>query len=157
MSQLTYRNYDLDMHVSYYPSHPMVMAVTFTDAEDGMPFGAASVNLGNDIGNGSYMQYGSTFIDENNMPGIAQAMQEAGLCEPYTRFGEPVMGQSGWCEYPLMTFDMDKLYEIDPLGVDMYKDAWTKGLAHEQRLAQAQYMAPDEASSEFDFSDDIPF
>ena len=125
--------HELTLRVGNYVTHPMAMSIQLF--EDGEPYATPTVNLGvNDIGNGSFIQCGSSFVNDNGyMKGIVDEMVSAGLGEPYMRFGEPVVGCSGFNEYPLFSFNMTKLEELDPEGVDAYRDTWAKGLAEAQK------------------------
>lgn len=63
------------------------------------PFGRCTVNLG------MRLQMGYAYIDENNLPGITEFLEE-------NRLGSRISGcfaQSGFCTYQLFKFDMDEL------------------------------------------------
>ena len=130
---------DVTLEVSHYVSDPMVMAITTYDAFDGTPYAVLTANLGNDIGNGSFMQYGASFANSGYGVDMVDEIVNAGLGKPYTRFGEPVVGYSGYNEYTLIEFDMDKLAELDPKGVAEYRDAWARGLADAQQARSASF------------------
>ena len=127
---LRHDGHDLDVKVGNYLDNPMAMSIQLSD--EGEPYAHISLNLGNDIGNGSFVQHGSTFIDTSNYPWAADVLEEAGLAEPYTRFGEPVVMYSGFCAYPLMQFHLAELAEYDPEGVEKYTETWAQGLHDEQ-------------------------
>lgn len=127
---LRHDGHDLDVKVGNYLDNPMAMSIQLSD--EGEPYATLSLNLGNDIGNGSFVQHGSTFIDTSNYPWAADVLEEAGLAEPYMRFGEPVVMYSGFCAYPLMKFHLAELAEYDPSGVERYTETWAQGLQEEQ-------------------------
>lgn len=80
-----------------------------------------TVNLGTDIGNDSKIQPYMAFLDTNNCPGIERVIVEAGIAEPYMRFGKPVVAKSGFCTYPLFSFNSRLLEEYDPEGTTSYQ------------------------------------
>lgn len=137
MKTINIEGYDVSLHVNTYVSNKTVMALTATDVKTGEPFACLSVNLGDDIGNGSRMQYGSTFLDTNNCPGVCKALEDAGIAQPYMRFGSPVTKPSGFCEYPLYEFDMNKLSEYVPQSeLDTYKDTYVKAFSAPRQMPQ---------------------
>ena len=142
MKTFEYNNTELRLHVGNYQANSIAMALTATDLE-GSPYAVFSVNLGTDIGNGSYVQHGCTFLDTNNCPGIGEALESAGLAEKYTRFGSSVEKQSGFCSYPLYEFNLDNLAEYVPQSeIDAYTNTWSAGInnlqARESRVERAE-------------------
>lgn len=130
-----------DLKVSFYPSNPVSMALFSVKA--GEMQGVATVNLqasmGPTIGNETVMPRSCAFLDTNNNPGIDEYLTEIGLGEVYTRWNfvrnrnEPVVGYSGFCEYPLFQFNEEALKKIDPQGFEeyiaQYKEAFDKARA----------------------------
>lgn len=56
---------------------------------------------------------GCQFVDENNWPGIAEKLEKEGIAKKLKdRFGDVIMGHSGFCTYTAMKFDMSKLTEV---------------------------------------------
>lgn len=77
---------------------------------DSEPYGDVTVNLPERAPD--YCGY----IDINNMPELEQFIQENDLAE-FTGF----MGFSGFCQYPLYLFNVDKLRELCPDGMAVYE------------------------------------
>lgn len=103
------------------------ICIDFYD-EEGPAF-RATVNIGSFAGNSSIVMKNCGWLDTNNVPGIEMFIQEHGLGEPYTRFGSPVIGHSGFCSYPLYKFDRAKLMELDAEGLERYEAHWEKKYA----------------------------
>lgn len=80
--------------------------------EDGFdePYGNVTVNLGIKVPD--YCAY----VDLNNMPELEGFIEENGLGE-FTG----IVQRSGFCEYPLYMFNVDKLRELCPDGMDVYE------------------------------------
>ena len=166
--QTPYSDYTCDLHVSHYQGSKnaergfkdydgkMCMAVYLTDAVEKDPVTTLTVNLGNDIGNGSFMQPFCAFIDMNNNPGAEAFLKENNLAKPYTRFGSPVMGYSGYCEYPLYQFDRDKLMELDPEGTKEYETAYSRAMPAKQQEMMKDLFGEDfEDESEDEWDGDL--
>ena len=63
------------------------------------PYSDVTVNLPNyRIGKND------AFVDTNNNPGIDKWLYKRGIAKPSL-----VLGISGWCAYPMMRFNMDKI------------------------------------------------
>jgi len=121
----TYR--DCYLRVCSYSYNPLCLAVRVENQEDG-PITTLTVNLGEDIGNDSIIRENQAFVDVNNNETAAEFLAENGIAEPVTRFGEPVVGYSGWCAYPLYAFNPEILEEADPVGwaehMKLYQENW---------------------------------
>ena len=78
--------------------------------EDMESYGDLTVNLMNKAP--AYCAY----INTNNMPEAEKFITEKGLGE-YTGLNQ----RSGYCEYPLYMFDVDRLREVCPEGMAMYE------------------------------------
>lgn len=74
------------------------------------PYGDISVNLGTKAPD--YCAY----VDLNNMPELEQFIEENDLGE-FTGLTQ----RSGFCEYPLYMFNVDKLRELCPDGMSTYE------------------------------------
>lgn len=119
----TYR--DCYLRVCSYSYNPLCLAVRVENQEDG-PITTLTVNLGEDIGNDSIIRENQAFVDVNNNEMAADFLKKNGIAEPVTRFGEPVIGCSGWCEYPLYEFNTEVLKEADPAGWAEHMDAYLR-------------------------------
>lgn len=133
--------YKCHVNVGNYVSDKLAMYIQLVVAEDneeldtfkGEPYGVCSVNLGNYSSELSFVQLNSTYLDTNNwLEGDLENVCKALGGKPYIRFGFPVMGHSGFCEYPLYEFDSDKLKAFDSKGYAEYVEAWQKECAIEQ-------------------------
>lgn len=60
------------------------------------------------------------FVDTNNYPDIEKFLTENELATPVG-----VLGQSGYCIYPLYAFDLEKIPEMDCANEDSNKDVTT--------------------------------
>ena len=65
-----------------------------------MPFATLTVNLGR-------LNYGLAYVDTNNCPWAEEFITKYGIGEPTEK-----TCVSGWCEYPLYRFDIDKIDEV---------------------------------------------
>ena len=74
------------------------------------PYGDISVNLGTKAPD--YCAY----VDLNNMPELEKFIEENDLGE-FTGLTQ----RSGFCEYPLYMFNVDKLRELCPDGMNTYE------------------------------------
>ena len=129
-----YSGEEYNLHVGSYQASPMAMSLYLTYPEDDEIAEILSVNLGNYQTErpDSFVQLGTTYLDVNNVPGIDDVLKEQGLCEPYVVWGQEQYGRSGFCEYPLVIFNLKELEEYDPVGVAEYKDAWVTEMRKEQ-------------------------
>ena len=109
--------------VGSYQSDPVCMAI---ELKSGDMTDVITVNLGNEIGNGTIMPINCAFIDVNNYPTLPQFIKENNLGEPYTRFGAPVTAQSGWVEYPLYRFSENAIRNMDLGGYRHYVMGYRK-------------------------------
>lgn len=93
---------------------------------DNEPFATATFSLGNDSGCCTLVRPFRAWVDTNNNPEMEIFLTEHGFGKPCVRFGEPVLGMSGYCIYPYWEFDADRLKELDPDGCIRYADAYGK-------------------------------
>ena len=122
------------VNVGNYPASKLAMYIQLVDKADDVEYGVCSVNLGNYSSELSFVQLNSTFMDTNNWTDeMLKPVYEALGAKPYVRFGSPVMGHSGYCDYPLYEFDSDKLREFDSKGYDEYVKTWQKECVVEQQ------------------------
>ncbi|MBO4834612.1 MAG: DUF4313 domain-containing protein [Lachnospiraceae bacterium] len=119
---------DVVLEVASYTYNPLSIAILLKDAEDRTPYTTATVNIGKYTGNGSVLGPYCAFLDTNNNPTLEEFLIRNHLAKPYTRFGEPVYGASGFVEYPLYEFDPELLRQIDPEGCAQYEQEYEKEL-----------------------------
>lgn len=86
--------------------------IGLSSMEDGYqePYGDMTVNLGEKAPD--FCGY----IDTNNMPELIKFIEENELGE-FTGLTQ----RSGFCEYPLYMFNVDKLRELCPDGMEIYE------------------------------------
>ena len=76
--------------------------------EDGDRYGVLTVNLADPLGYLDTEPWCFGYLDINNWPGIKWVLRDADWCRR-TGHGR----QSGFVEYPLYEFDIDKIEEVD--------------------------------------------
>lgn len=139
MKSFTYTSFfgktDVVLEVASYTNNPLSIAILLKDAEDMTPFTTATVNIGRYTGNGSVLGPYCAFLDTNNNPTLEEFLIRNHIARPYTRFGEPVYGASGFMEYPLYEFDQELLRQLDPEGCARYEQEYEKGLREYQAEA----------------------
>lgn len=101
MPTINYNDYKLSVSKSTY-SNNHNLALVLTDEEDGAMFGVATVNI--DI-----LMPNFAFIDENNLPGMGDALVKAGLATKTA-----TSRQSGWVSYPLYEIKVDQIPDHEP-------------------------------------------
>lgn len=95
----------LSMHRYASNNSLAVLAECFDkDFDAYVPFCDVTVNLEETSMIPAFVGEGFAFVDENDTPGIGKTLEKAGLAS-FTG----IMGQSGFCAYPLYKFDLDKL------------------------------------------------
>ena len=82
-----------------YKSNSQLAVIAYT--EDGEPYADITVCLPE-----FKLKPNDQFVDTNNLPGIDEWLEENGLAKYLG-----VCGCSGYCEYPLMKFNTEKLRE----------------------------------------------
>lgn len=94
------------------------MYIGLSTKEDGYiePYGDVTVNLSDKAPD--YCGY----IDINNMPELEKFIEDNDLGE-FTG----LMQRSGFCEYPLYLFNVDKLKELCPDDMKAYEDSRKQG------------------------------
>lgn len=73
--------------------------------DDGSPYGVATVYL---EGQSENLPRDCAFVDTNNWPDVIEVLEAAGLAEEL----EDEAGVSGFCIYPAMKFNLDKIREL---------------------------------------------
>lgn len=73
--------------------------------DDGSPYGVATVYL---EGQSENLPRDCAFVDTNNWPDVVERLEREGLAEEL----EDEAGVSGFCVYPAMKFNLDKIKEL---------------------------------------------
>jgi hypothetical protein len=73
--------------------------------DDGSPYGVATVYL---EGQSENLPRDCAFVDTNNWPDVVELLEKEGLAEEL----EDEAGVSGFCVYPAMKFNLDKIREL---------------------------------------------
>ena len=76
----------------------------FANGEDGSPYGVATVYL---EGQSENVPKDCAFVNTNDWPFVDKLLVDEGLAEKLD-----TVGVSGFCEYPLMKFNLDKIREV---------------------------------------------
>ena len=117
---------EFTVHIGNYPNFPMAMYIDLETADE-MPWCTITKTFGNFYREGTFVPMGSTFIDTNNIPpGTYQPIIDALGGEQRVVFGRPYFVQSGYCEYPIYDFSLEKLREFDLKGTEEYCNTWKK-------------------------------
>ena len=101
------------------------MYIGLTTDGDGYPepYGDVTVNLGECVPD--FCGY----IDTNNMPELERFLEENDIGE-FTGFVQ----RSGFCVYPLYMFNVDKLRELCPDGMETYETSKGYGKKQEDKV-----------------------
>ena len=120
--------------IANYMANPNSIALQLT-CLDGEPMAMTTVNLGYGL------DFGLAFLDTNNVPleKLKDFLEKTGAEPVKNHNGKEVTARSGYCEYPLYKFDLDKLKEFDPKGFDRVSSA-IKGYEKEQDEIDEQEM-----------------
>lgn len=97
---------------SYMDNNRMYIGLVEVDGEYPEPFADLTVNISAPCPD--YCGY----VDTNNCPELEGFIEKHGLGE-FTG----LMGNSGFCSYPLYLFDPEKLREVAPEGMENFE--WT--------------------------------
>lgn len=103
--------YEVSLEISRYLNNGCIYIGLVTN-EEGFPepYGDLTVNL-----EGRVPDY-CGYVDINNMPELERFMEENDLGE-FTGLTK----RSGFCKYPLYLFNVDKLREMCPDGMQVYE------------------------------------
>lgn len=108
--------FEVDVKVCWYTENGNLAIVLECAGGEyaGEEFDTLTVNLGP-------TGPGYAAIDTNNLPSALDFVAE-------NRLGTPTgtTRSSGYCSYPVVSFDMERLRELDPEGVDRYLAERTK-------------------------------
>lgn len=102
----------VSLTVECYTANNRLAVQLWVNDEDGLePFSLLTVNLPDApiIKNGAY-------LDTNNLKYAEKFVCQHGLA---TKTG--MYASSGYCTYPLYTFDMEQLKKLDPVGYEAYE------------------------------------
>lgn len=97
---------------SYMNNNGLYIGLLSKDEDGFEPYGDLTVNLGEKVPD--YCAY----LDTNNLSGIEKLVVDNDLGE-FTGFTQ----QSGFCEFPLYMFHVDKLRDLCPDGMKAYEDS----------------------------------
>lgn len=92
-----YANYQVETKKAFYGNGNLAVIL---ENSDGFQIGKLTVNLGLKLDDGY------AYLDTNNLPEGEVFVKEYGLAEFTGKYG-----RSGYCEYPLYRFNMEKLGE----------------------------------------------
>lgn len=84
-------------------AHSGTLAV-WAISDDGSPYGVATVYLENQS---EFLSKDEAFVNENNWPSVVNDLTNAGIATKTSKFG-----LSGFCKYPVMKFNLDKIKEL---------------------------------------------
>ena len=102
---------DVQLDIQIYQNNGRIFIGLITN-EDGYPESFASVTVNIDAPAPNYCGY----LDTNNLSNVERFVHENDLGE-FTGF----MSRSGYCEYPLYLFNVDKLRELCPEQMAAYE------------------------------------
>lgn len=99
--QTEYQTYDnVAIEKGEYPNGNLALVIGDIDLQE--EIANLTVNLD------GILMPNQAYVDTNNFPEGEQFIKENGLGEP-----TGIMGQSGFCEYPLYNFDLGKIAELE--------------------------------------------
>ena len=101
MQKIFYKGQELELFVSSYQNND-ALYVGLKD-EDGEYYGDITVNLANS----HTLPSDCAYIDENNMPRIADVLMDEGLAQPIHQ-----SVQSGFCRYFAFRFNLDVITNL---------------------------------------------
>lgn len=102
--------YDVSLEINTYLNNGCLYIGLVEQGEYPEPYGDLTVNLA-----GKAPDY-CGYVDLNNMPELEKFIEENDLGE-FTGLTQ----RSGFCEYPLYLFNVDKLRELCPEGMQAYE------------------------------------
>ena len=76
-----------------------------SNEDDGSPYGVATVYL---EGQSEKLPRDCAFVDTNNWPDVVELLESEGIAEEL----DEVCGFSGFCTYPAMKFNLEKIREL---------------------------------------------
>ena len=85
-------------------SYSQTLAV-FAEGEDGSTYGVATVYI---EGQSDSLPSDCAFVDTNNWPYVDKLLVDEGVAVK-----TDCCGSSGFCTYPAMKFDLDKIKEVE--------------------------------------------
>lgn len=100
------------VEVSSYTQGSRLYVGLYSKDEDGLePYTNLTVNLPY-----SPAGFGEGYINQNDSKNLLEFIERHQLGKVL-----PEKGYSGYCEFAKVAFDLDKLAELDPIGVEEYK------------------------------------
>lgn len=102
--------YDVSLEINKYLNNGCMYIGLIEQGEYPEPYGDLTVNL-----DGKVPDY-CGYVDLNNMPELEKFIEDNNLGE-FTGLTR----RSGFCEYPLYMFNVDKLREMCPDGMQVYE------------------------------------
>ena len=100
---------------SYHNSRCLFLGLTTNEEGFYEPYGDISVNL-----NDNAPDY-CAYVDTNNMPELEKFLEDNEI-----GYFTGMVKQSGFCTYPLYMFNIDKLRELCPYGLERYEKVINK-------------------------------
>lgn len=100
---------------SYMNNGRLYIGLTEAEGEYPEPFADMTVNI-----DGPCLPY-CGYVDTNNCPELEEFIVKNGLGE-FT----DMVGNSGFCQYPLYMFNAEKLRELEPDGMEVYEQGLGK-------------------------------
>lgn len=96
----SYNTYEVNVFRATYANNGSL--AVFLETTDGEPFCRLTVNLPDSIASEEYQ-----YVDTNNLPWALDFIESNDL-----GVVTGIVGYSGFCEYPLVKFNLDKIKEV---------------------------------------------
>ena len=100
------RNHRICFYSTAYTYNGNLAVFAYEDT--GEPFADVTVNF-------DFLEVGCAYLDTNNFPEIEDVLIREGIAKSLDRYK-----RSGYWDYPLYEFDMEKLAEFSMLGSDYF-------------------------------------
>lgn len=154
---IMYDGKECNLNIGSCAETKLAMALQLVDKETQEALTTVSVNLGEEYREGSFVPFGSTFIDVNNndIDELNDLFEKTGA-EPRTVFGSPYTVSSGWVDYPIYDFNKDKLKAFDPKGFDEYEKGYREEFPKAQRRMNIRMFGFDPNGDDDEMENDDP-
>lgn len=96
----SYNTYEVNVFKAIYANNSSL--AVFLETTDGEPFCNLTVNITDGVAGEEYQ-----YVDTNNCPWALDFIKSNDLGTP-----TGIVGYSGFCEYPLVKFNLDKIKEV---------------------------------------------